>query len=265
MKIFSCLVVAAMIFGTVLLSCDKKYEKESTYPTTIYCLSEKSLLQKRNDFSKKNPHIKTTLDDFGFCALIGESPIDDYSSGGLTEEEGIAAIRAFVARNLEYTGISNPNNLQIKRITGNEIGNLKAFCWNFMIERQTINDIEVFHTEILFCIKNRILTLCHGKHFSDVYVPEKFNVDIENAKSQLLGKEIFHGSRQGTYSAGFVTTEHLQQCTTKLIIVPIGADEKTELHVVWQIDLGTPLEVIFEIDVMTGEIIRKMSKISHLM
>jgi len=102
--------------------------------------------------------------------------------------------------------------------------------------------------------------MCYGNHYPVVYIPKKFNFDIDKAKSQLLGKEIFHSGWTGQYSVGIVTSKHLQESSAKLMIIPVTTDEKIELHVTWQIYLDE-LNCIFEIDVMTGEIIRQMPTI----
>jgi hypothetical protein len=99
---------------------------------------------------------------------------------------------------------------------------------------------------------------CYGNYFPNVYIPKKFNFNIEQAKSQLLGKEVFHWGWGGQYSAGVVTAEHLQGCPANLIIVPLTSDEKIELRVAWKIEA---LHCVFEIDVMTGEIIREIPTI----
>ena len=255
------LVVTTTIFGATFMSCSKNNEntadKDLTYPTIIYRLSEDVLLQRRNDFAKKNPYVSTTLNQFGFCA-----PKEEWSagvatpSGSFTEKEAIAAVREFAARNPEYTGVSEPNSLNFRVVERDELTN----GWLFRARNQMMNNIEIECTEFIFHIRNKAVSYCHGNHFPNVYVPKKFNFDVEQAKSQLLGKEIFHWGWGGQYSAGIVTTEHLKQSTAKLIIVPITTDEKIELRVAWQIYIET-LSCIIEIDVMTGEIIREMPTI----
>ena len=257
-KICSYLIITLVII--LFSSCDKNDDKldgNHTYPTTIYRLSEETLLQKRNDFAKRNPNVYTSLSQFGFCAML-EAGGEDGSSGGFTEKEAIAAVKEFVARNPEYTGVSNPNDLQFRSISS-DTGFNDAVFWHFRTENQIIHDIEIDYTEILFHTQNKKLVSCYGNHFPNVYVPKKFNFDIEQAKSKLLGKEIVYWGWGGPYSAGTVTSEHLRECTTNLIIVPITTDEKIEIRVAWQI--LTPLYYIFEIDVMTGEIIREMPTI----
>jgi hypothetical protein len=250
-----------MIFGAILTSCDKNEDnsdvEDPLYPTTIYSLSEEILLQMRNDFAQRNPNVYTTLNQFGFCAISigggGGSP------SGFTKEEAIAAVREFVAHNPEYTGVSNPNDLQFRSITST-VGYNDALFWHLGTENQTINGIEVESTGILFHTHNWKLVSCYGNHFPEVYVPNKFNFNAEQSQSLLLGKEIIHLGWGGPYSAGIVIMEHLQQSTAKLIIVPITTDEKIELRVAWKINV-IPLDYIYEIDVMTGEIIREMSTI----
>jgi len=234
-------------------------EDDPLYPTTIYSLPEEILLQMRNDFAQRNPNVYTSLNQFGFCAMLTPGGGNGVS-GGFTKEEAIAAVKEFVTRNPEYTGVSNPDDLQFKSISST-VGYNNALFWHFRTRNQTINNIEVDCTEILFHTQNWKLIRCYGNHYPDVYVPTKFNFNVEQAKSLLLGKEIIHWGWGGQYSAGIVTVEHLQQSTTKLIIVPVTTDEKIELRVVWQVYLNGPLHYIFEIDVMTGETIREMPTI----
>jgi len=224
-------------------------EKDPMYPATIYCLPEGTLLQMRNDFAQRNPNVYSTLNQFGFCANGyggGYSPPD-----GFTEEEAIAVVKEFVARNPEYTGVNSPDDLQF-RSTYSPSG-----IWYIWSENQAINNIEVTNTAISFRVQSKQLVFCAGNHFIDVYVPKIFNFSLEQAKSQLLGKEIIHLGWGGPYSAGIVTENHLQQSTAKLIIIPLTTDTKIEIRVAWQIYLDSPLHYIFEIDVMTGEIIRE--------
>jgi hypothetical protein len=263
MKNFSFLVIAAIIFGTALTSCKKNDSAEDPkYPTIIYRLSEEVLVQKRNDFALRNPDVCNSLNQFGFCEIIPSPCGGNGISGGFTEDEAIAAVKEFVARNPEYTGVSNLNDLKFRSISS-LIGYNDAVFWDFRTENQVINDIEVDNTVMLLHTRNWKLYQCRGNHFPNVYVPKKFNFNVEQAKSLLLGKEIIHWSWGGPYSEGIVSKEHLQQSTAKLIIVPVKTDEKIELRVAWQINLQAPLYYIFEIDVMTGEIIREMPTIIH--
>ena len=257
MRSFSYLVVSVtvIIFSTVLMSCEKLNGEDPLYPTTIYRLSEEVLLQKRNDFAQRNPNVYTSLSQFGFCAMLAPGG-GDGSPGGFTEEEAIAAVKEFVKRNPEYTGVNNPNDLKFRSISST-VGFNDALFWHFRTENQIINGTEVDYSEILFHTQNKKLVSCYGNNFPNVYVPKKFNFEVEQAKSQLLGKEIFHWGWGGQYSAGIVTAEHLQKSTSRLIIVPVTTDEKIELRVAWQISLKVPSNYIFDVDVMNGEILRE--------
>ena len=260
LKVEGCRSVLLNISGKQILY-EYESEEDPMYPTTIYRLSDEILLQMRNVFKQRNPNVFSSLNQFGFCAdggLYGPSG----NPGGFTKEEAIAAVKEFLARNPEYTGKSNPENLQFKNVTSST-GYNNAINWYLFTENQTINNIEIDYTGISFRTHNKALIWCGGNHFPDVYMPEKFNYDVERAKSKLLGKEIIHLGWGGTYSAGIVTVEHLQQSTAKLIIVPIKTDEKIELRVAWQICLGAPLHYIFEIDVMKGEVVREEPTIIH--
>ena len=243
-----------------LISCEFSLNREDdqtdiNYPTTIHRLPEKALLQKRNDFAQRNPNVYTSLNHFGFCDMLDPGG-GNGSPGGFTEEEAIAAVMEFVKRNPEYTGVSNPNDLKFKTINS-DIGYNNAVFWFFRTEYQIINKIEVVYSEILFHTQTSSLISCYGNHFPKVYVPEKFNFDVERAKSQLLGREAFHYTIAGEkYSFGKVKAQHLQECLANLIIVPIRTEEKIELRVAWQINVDT-MHYIYCIDVMTGEIIQE--------
>jgi len=246
-----------------LISCEFSLNREDdqtdiNYPTTIHRLSEKALLQKRNDFAQRNPNVYTSLNHFGFCDILDPGG-GNGSPGGFSEKEAIAAVMDFVKRNPEYTGVSNPNDLKFKSINIDK-GYNNAVYWSFRTEYQIINEIEVAYSEILFHTQTRSLISCYGNHFPKVYVPEKFNFDVERAKSQLLGREVFHSGWTGTYSAGIVTAEHLKGCAANLIIIPVKTDEKIELRVAWQINVDTMYN-IFCVDVMTGEIIQEIPTI----
>ena len=161
------------------------------YPTTIYPLSEEILLEMRNDFRQRNPDINTSLNQFGFCAMVTSGGGIWEDATNFTEEEATAAVKEFVARNPEYTGVKNPDGLQFRMIDSS-IGYNDAVFWHFRTENQIINDIEVDNTTILLHTKNKKLVSCYGNYFPNIYIPKKFNFNAEQAKSKLLGKEIFH-------------------------------------------------------------------------
>jgi|GEM_PF-335363 len=236
-----------------LINTEATDATDAKYPTTIHRLSENILLQIRNDFAARNPTIKSSINQFGFCAWGEEVISGDVSSGAFTEEEAVEAVKEFVTRNPE-TGVIYLDNLRFKQIsrgTGNS-----ADSWIITTESQKIDNIEVYKTEISINIQNRALFFCIGHYYPDVYIPLKFNFDIERAKSILLEKEVIHLGWAGEYSLGKVTAKHLQECTVNLIIIPLKTEEKIELHVAWEINL-IPLHYIYYVDVMTGEIIQE--------
>ena len=259
MKRFVLMIIPAMICGMVFNSCSTKIDDESqtdiNYPTTIHRLSEETLMRMRNDYAQRNPYLLYTLNQFGFCAIDAEGVSALATpAGSFTEEEAILAVKEFVARNPEFTGVTNPDDLHFGRITSSTSFN--NVYWHFWVEQKEINHIEIYKTGIVFHIMNRGVYLCWGYHFPNVYVPEKFNFAVERAKSKLLGKEVVHLGWAGQYSLGKVKVEHLQGATTNLIIVPLITEEKIELRVTWKIYLE-PLCYIFYVDVMTGEIIQE--------
>jgi len=267
MKRLVLVMIPALFCGMMFTGCgykmdeevDNMISKDPNYPTTINRLSEETLLQMRSHYAQRNPFVQSTIDQFGFCATENVEAMDA-PSGSLTREEAIAAVKNFVARNPDNTGISNFDDLYFDQIeTCTHYNNV---YWHFCAKQKNINNIEMYGTGIVFHIINKAVYLCCGNHFPNVYVPKKFNFEIERAKSKLLGKEVIHLGWAGEYSLGKIKTEHLQESVTNLIVIPLKTEEKIELRVAWKIYLAS-LHYIFYVDVMTGEIIQEEPTIIH--
>ena len=106
-----------------------------------------------------------------------------------------------------------------------------AVFWCLGTENQTINNIEVDYTGISFRTQSWKLVSCRGNHFPDIYVPEKFNFDMERAKSQLLGKEIFHWGWSGQYSEGIKFSISLPEILKTLTHKPTKKDPNGYLKI----------------------------------
>ena len=263
LKSAKCVVILLVLAVTTagcnktILTNDKNGEEPQTfvvddaYPTTIYRLSDESLSQIRSDFAQRNPYCTNSVDQFGFIGFTKIVEALDVPSGTLTQEEVIAVVKEFVARNPEETGIRNPDDLHFSNIAHSP----EYDQWNLTAPQKEINGLEVYGTEITFRIYNTKVRYSYGNHFPDVYIPKNFNFDIGRAKSILLGKEIVHGGMLGTWSRR-VTEDILQKSITKLIVFPyiFFEDGKIELRVAWQIRIDE-LYYIFHIDVMTGKIL----------
>jgi hypothetical protein len=261
----------AFFFIAILIGCnetdipvdnetDIPTDNETLYPTTIERLPDAVLSQMNSDFAKRNPDVTgTVLNQFGFCeiGLWGSSK----TQGNFSEEEAITAAKEFVLRNPQNTGVNIPDDLRFTHIT-NSTGYGDATFWHFRTENQIVNNLEVIHSEIIFHTQNRTLISSNGNWYPDIYIPEIIKFDAEKAKSTLLGKEVFHYNIAGQrYSVGTITNEHIKRCTAKLIIVPVITSDKIKLHVTWEVRFDGPIYYLFNIDVMTGEIIREVPTI----
>jgi len=260
MKRFVLMIISAMICGMVFNSCSTKIDDESqadiNYPTTIHRLPEETLMQMRSDFAQRNPFFFSNLNQFGFCSLVDGSYGMPIPLGEIfTEEEAIVSVKEFVSRNPEYTGVNNLDDLHFERVT-QAVGTNREISWVLQTKSQTINGTEIIGTGFVFHTRYREVVGAWGHYFPNVYVPEKFNFDIERAKPKLLGKELYIYGFAGKISFGKVTKKHLQECSANLIIFPIRTEEKIELRIAWQIKFdagGYP----FHVDVMTGMIIQE--------
>jgi hypothetical protein len=237
------------------VSCERN-DFDSNYPTTFKVYSSETLSQMQTSFSSKNKYLTTSLNEFGFCGFFGDPlivespPIQEL----LTQSEAIEIIKNFVSKNIPETGVENPNDLTFSQISrSSEYGG--AVGWSFKTSYQKVDTIEVMYSVIIFHITNREVTFCVGNWFPDIYIPRKFNISQNNAKTYLIGKVVSHITFVGEKYYVTISKADIDKSTTSLKILPITTEDKTELRVSWQINIPRPVYYIIHVDVMTGEII----------
>ena len=78
---------------------------------------------------------------------------------------------------------------------------------------------------------------------------------MENAKTSLLNKVVWHSTIAGVPYSATITAASLAASTTHLVVYPNTVDNQIELRVTWQINIPGPVYYLILVDVMTGEII----------
>jgi hypothetical protein len=237
--------------------------QDSSYPTVISKLSSSELLKAKTSFFQKNKYIESSLNQYGFCFYEDslrtiESPPN---SVALTKTEAMEVIKNFSLKNQETTGVTNPSELtytNAEPLTGFWDG---ASGWHFRSSNQRINDIEVLYSEIIFNLKNGEVYYCLGNWFKDVYIPAKFNISLDKAKSSLENKTVSHSTIAGQIYDIKITSLDLNSSIVRTVILPITYNEKIELRVAWEINIPGPVYYLLYVDVMTGEIIGKVPTI----
>jgi hypothetical protein len=264
MKTLSFLLLAEISLSLFLISCEKTkqtpskdpdYLKDPNYPTVIYKLDNAILNQKRMTFSEKNKYIKSTLNEFGFCDNGDISTQIPPLLENLTQEEATMIVKNFASQNQAETGVINSNDLSFDRIFSRSY--VTGNYWYFTSSIQHFDTIEVINSKISFRLKNRELVECTGNWFPGIYIPQNFNIKIDEAKSILVGKVVLQNSMTGKYNIT-ISSADVNSSTSKLTIVPVTNDGRIELRVAWQIWMNSITFKMY-VDVMTGEIVRQES------
>jgi hypothetical protein len=249
-----------LLLACLLISCEKtnfNYTQDGNYPTVINKLSSTALAALKTDYIQKNQYLQSSLNQFGFCDLveINNSIVSPPPLNLQTQAEATEIVKNFVSQNSIYTGVKNPDNLSLSEIFLSTPYWDAATCWVLKSSNQFIDTIEVINSQIIFQLKSHEVVYCAGNWYPNVYIPGKFNITRENAKSSLLNKIVWHSTIAGVPYSEQVAAESLAASTVRLVVFPVTTDNKIELRVTWQINIPNPVYYIIRVDVMTGEII----------
>jgi len=254
------LLFTFIMFAGSLLSCHKDnfpYPQDSNYPTVINQLNSSALTQLKASFVQQNKFLQSSLNKFGYCDMeeINNSVESPPVSSLLTQSEVVAIVNSFVSANSSVTGVKNPADLKFSSISTDSGYWDGATYWYFRTTNQHIDTIEVMYSQILFHVKNHELVYCAGNWYPNVYIPAKFNLSTDQAKSSLLNKIVWHSTIAGVPYSATITSASLAASTTHLVVLPVITDTKIELRVTWQINIPMPVYYLMYVDVMTGELI----------
>ncbi len=255
------------LLACTLAGCEKKdllYSNDTNYPTVIDKLSSTTLSALRTSYAQKNKYLTSSLNEYGFCSLTDILPgtVDTPPILSMpTQPEAIEIVKSFVSQNSTYTGVENAANLTFSDIFSSSAYWDGASSLVLKSSNQRIDTIEVINSQIIFHLKSRELVYCMGNWFPKVYIPDKFNINREAAKSSLLNKVVWHSTIAGVPYSAKITTESLSASTTRLVVFPYTIDNKIELHVTWQVNIPAPVYYLINVDVMTGEIISEQPTI----
>ncbi|HEY3390879.1 MAG TPA: hypothetical protein VGK38_14975 [Prolixibacteraceae bacterium] len=250
-----------LLFACTLLSCEKNnlnYSVDSEYPTVAKKLNSATLSELRTSFAQKNKYLSSSLNDYGFCSLTDIQVSADTPPilSAPTQPEAIETVKSFVSLNPACTGVENASDLTFTQIFSSTPYWDGASSMVLKSANQRIDTIEVINSQIIFQLKSRELVYCMGNWFPKVYIPNKFNIDREDAKSSLLNKVVWHSTIAGVPYSATITAASLAASTTRLVVFPYSKTaDNIELRVTWQINIPGPVYYLIFVDVMTGEII----------
>lgn len=247
-----------LIFALFVAGCDS-LDTDPDYPSTYPRLASQTLEQLRMDFAQNNAYLRSSLSDFGFCSSFDyevdapRPPVLD----SLTEAEAEEIIRNFVSHNPAPTGVMHPEDFRLERIWKRPAHSDGSTSWIVKSSNQYVDTMEVLASQIYFHISNRELVRVEGNWFPEVYVPGNFRIDLKAAKLLLIDRVVSHYTIAGIEWKVRVSGENLKESTSALKILPMEYEDRIELHVGWEIYIPGPVSCIFQVDVMTGEVLRE--------
>jgi hypothetical protein len=255
-----------LLITFVFLSCKKNdlsYPVDSNYPTIVKKLSATTLSELRSSFAQKNKYLTSSLNEYGFCSLVENSSaiLTPQILNAPTQSEAKEIVKTFVSQNSASTGVNTATNLIFSDIFSSSPFWDGASSLVLKSANQRIDTIEVVNSQIIFQLRSRELVTCQGNWYATVYIPNKFNINLENAKVSLVNYVVWHSTIAGVPYSATITTSSLRASTTRLVVYPLALDNHIELRVTWQINIPGPVYYILNVDVMTGEIISKQPTI----
>src|SRR5665648_28580 len=255
-----------LLFAFTLLSCDKNnlsYPDDPNYPTVIKKLNSGTLAELRNSYAQKNKYLTSSLNEYGFCSYSEANATFDTPPllNMPTQPEAIEIVKSFVSQNSAFTSIKNPTEITFSDNFESSDYWDGASSLVLKTANQRIDTLEVMYTQIIFHLKSRELVYCAGNCYPNVYIPNKFNINPENAKTSLLNKVVWHSTIAGVPYSATITAASLAASTIRLVVLPTTINDQIELRVTWQINIPGPVYYLIFVDVMTGELISEQPTI----
>ena len=242
----------------ILISACESVDIDPDYPTTIHRLPSSTLEQLRIEFAQTHVYLKSSLDEFGFCkrhtdfeANAQVPPVLD----SLTEAEAVDLIRAFVSSHPSASGVKHPGDFQIEKIRTTPAYPDGTIQWIANSSNQMVDTLEVLDSKIYFSIKNRELVSVGNNWFPEIYIPEKFRVDLEEARSLLVGRVVSHYTIAGVEWKVTIAKEDVNAAASALKVLPIRSEDRIELRIVWELNIPNQVHYLMYVDVMTGAIV----------
>jgi hypothetical protein len=247
------------LLATTKFESDPSLPVDPNYPTTLYKLDSVTLSEKRIAFAVKNKYLKSSLNDFGFCGNGNIQAEIPPAASKLTKEEAIEKAKLFCLHNPIETGVLNTDDLSLNASAFTTSANGLRFYWHLVFKSQIyITGEPVVDTRLYFTLTYDEVTSCVGNWYTDVYVPATLNFNQEEVKSLLVGRILDFIDISGYPYYSIITSDNLNSASIKLAFVPIENDQSIQLKVTWEVYVDSYL---LYIDVMTGEIVRKICMI----
>lgn len=257
------LAIALAVFLSFCMNACQKSSigpTDPNYPTTFSRLDPSDYTNKLVAYWAQNPTVRSGLNTLGFCYSSINNRDLPYpaDSVGLTMEEAYALARNFAAANPMETGVSDASALvftdffQFKAFSGYNVTYFRA-------REQMADSMEVSYATIGFRMENDHIVECTGNWYPNIYIPANFTFSVNEALHKLVGVDDGIWTWGGPVSKKITETDLTNADVSKCIYPLIFQDIRTELHVVYKINLSNAFNIYY-LDVMDGKIIAEEPK-----
>lgn len=224
-------ITALTILGFLaLVSCDSDTPTapplDSGYPTTFPLLSPDALQALKVDYARKNPHLCSSLDDYGFpSGLCGgvyqgipEDPDADYF---------VKIAKDFIRRNSEFTGVLWNDELAVHYASHNP----SVFRVGF--ENQTLKGLPVEQTFIALTMDSNGVLAVSGHHYPGAVLPAPA-YSATNAQQSIIGLSIsYYGDFVHIYTHTVSQEDFIEDPIR--VVLPHVTERGIELRVAWRV------------------------------
>ena len=181
---------------------------------------------------------------------------NDSTPANFTRLEMVQMVKQTVAQNEMIFGVADTSELELTSVRSNTGIRYENYFtadtiiapeyWRLVFDRQKIENIEVFGTQLQFIIDADGIVSASGKWYQNIYIPETDIISELDAQESLYGLELVYDRTR------FTPQENSTWFAAKRIIFPVYQSGQLIFHVCWAIHPES-WEVI--IDTQDGQIL----------
>ena len=243
---------------------------DPNYPTSYRKLSLAEQQQKQQEFEKGQITF-SLIDSFGFVGWSFEDDFDLRKQLYVQQFSDVPAliksVKLYLFAKSEFTGIKDtsvlvPQKIDLRFQSYNEFTRTDTTKFNHLginFGDQIIKGLEIYNSLLTISATAEGVHRVFGHWYPEAYIPPIDKVDVDMAKSVLVGRELTSSNGWGKAISYIITEEDLQDF--RKIIYPYINKNKLELRVCWEF---TPSHWQIFMDTSTGEILMEQDTASYL-
>ncbi len=263
----------------LLANCESISDPEidEEYPVFIPTLERQTLEELNSRYHQENDNlICSTLNEYGFTGFSrvlfpnDENPClsrDEVKIELQYSDEILQLAKNTVAKNAEYTGVTDPTSLKIKEMIsldgcticeGQDINNV-PLQWKFTFENQFVNGVPVENTSVVVYVDANGVNRIWGNWYPDIEDPGFVDVGSNAAKESVIGLKVRYANEQNQIFEQEIKSEHVID-EVELEYNLIEKEGGAEIHKTWKISVlqedTSEIRWFVYISTVTGEILK---------